>query len=97
MKKTIFLLLVGFSFILNTNAEVINVTGEKSSKVIYGINIYGNGSTVSNYRLECFDDKCIVDLPSITRDGYIIDGFSTNKNSHQAEYKANTKVIRRYL
>lgn len=58
------------------------------------LSIDSNGSTVSNKVLKCKSkgNSCEVTLPSITRKGFNIIGFSKDKNAKKADYKVKEKI-----
>ena len=71
------------------NEVVITPTSKK-----YTATISPNGANVSNNTVSCTTTltNCKVTLPSFTRDGYTIIGYSTNPNATTAEYKIGDSV-----
>ena len=74
------------NFSINENDFVSN----KKHVVIY----HNNGSIINKYYSICSieKDNCNIILPTITRDGYEILGWSKNKNSINPEYKVNDEI-----
>ena len=70
--------------------EVVITPTAKTFKAI----ISPNGATVSKDTVSCSTTltNCKVTLPSFTRDGYTIIGYSTNPNATTAEYKIGDTV-----
>ena len=65
--------------------EVVPTISKKTFKATFN----GNGANVGSGEASCTTTlaNCQVTLPSITRDGYTILGYSTNPNATAAEYK----------
>ena len=57
------------------------------------VTLNGNGAKIDSNFLSCEGtETCEITLPNIEREGYVIDGFSVNRNSTKAEYKANSTI-----
>ena len=56
----------------------------------------GNGATVSQKEVTCYADNlkdgCMIDVPEISKEGAIIIGYSTDKESKVADIKPNTQI-----
>lgn len=69
-----------------------NQSNVKETK--YKLTIIPNGSQVSETELTCIkeNNKCIVTLPEITREGYSIEGYTEKEKDTKAQYKPLEKI-----
>ena len=72
----------------------VNEVVKTPEKKTFTATLVSNGSSISNSTLSCTTTgtNCKVTLPSFTRDGYNIIGYSTNQNATTAEYKIGDSV-----
>jgi len=61
---------------------------------VFTATFHKNGANITKENLNCStsEDSCEVTLPTITRDGYEILGWSINKDSKTAKYKSGEKI-----
>ena len=72
----------------------INEVVKTPSKKTFTATFVSNGANISSGSSSCTTTKtnCNITLPSFTRDGYNIIGYSTNQNATTAEYKIGDSV-----
>ena len=95
MKKIILIFLIFISILTFNNKETISTKKQEylAGTKTFNLTINGNGALVSNKSLKCNGtSECSIKLPSVERDGYIIDGFSTNSNDKTMLYKPNQVI-----
>lgn len=69
-------------------------TSKEEPTKIFTATFNQNGSSGSNIYLSCEtkENECSINAPAITRNGYIILGWSSDKSSTVAEYKVNDNI-----
>lgn len=76
-------------------SAIINIKVSKSADKTINVKFDNNGSTsIGSSSAKCTSQSngCIIKLPSITRKGYNIVGWSSNANATSAEYKVGDKI-----
>ena len=65
-----------------------------TNKKRYSVTIYNNGNNISDNYLVCTDNGsgCVVTLPEISKDGYDVVGYSTDKDGKKIKYSSGEKI-----